>query len=503
MEMRSPLLPKERKEYRLAEKLRRLRSLRGLSQREVAQAAGIDESTVRNYELARRMPKPEHVRGLAAALEVMPEALIPFDDAVDHNELFLMIVEIADFYGFEFGYNDDFAYIEPTRAFFAEGIERWSRAYAEMSRNEEAFREDYELWKDEFHGHFSKQDYPAVYPDYDPMRPDSKQRWLSDRFAAALKDIRRIYGFKQEELAERADLSLFTLRSYEQGKRMPRAKQMEALCEALSVTSTALTRHYFGSPNQAMHYLFAIARAANLTPDNVAEASSRLRTQGNMVEWAFVCLTDKLEELKDKSTTERHDELTHWLATFDCTDDDTPCAMLAPRVGSIATTQNFLRKRRSTMAKTNEYAVELNNCRNIVSVANGPIKIARNHLNVFYGKNGTGKTTLCKAIKHIAGDESCSLASLESFKYQETHDASLQPSINTSGRIKELCVFDDDWVQDHCFTPSTIHKDAFELYVRDNWSEASKRNARVKSAISVRFLNGQKYPILNPPFKIC
>lgn len=51
MEMRNPLLPKERKEYRLAEKLRRLRGLRGLTQKEVAQAASIDESTVRNYEL--------------------------------------------------------------------------------------------------------------------------------------------------------------------------------------------------------------------------------------------------------------------------------------------------------------------------------------------------------------------------------------------------------------------------------------------------------------------
>ena len=48
MEMRNPLLPRERKEYRLAEKLRRLRALRGLTQKEVAQAAGIDESTVRN-----------------------------------------------------------------------------------------------------------------------------------------------------------------------------------------------------------------------------------------------------------------------------------------------------------------------------------------------------------------------------------------------------------------------------------------------------------------------
>ena len=269
------------------------------------------------------MPKPSTSEAWLAALEVMPEALISFDDAADQNELFLMLVEITDAYGFEFGHNGDFAYIAPTRAFFAEGIERWSRAYAEMSRNEEAFREDYELWKDEFHGRFSKQDYPAVYPDYDPMRPDSKQRWLSDRFAAALKDMRRICGFKQEELAERADLNLFTLRSYEQGKRIPRAKQMEALCEALGITSTVLTKHYFGSPDQAIHYLFAIAGAANLTPEKDEETGPRLRIQGNMVEWAFVCLADKLEELKGKPATERHDELTHWLATFDCTDDDT------------------------------------------------------------------------------------------------------------------------------------------------------------------------------------
>lgn len=322
METRNPLLPRGRKEYRLAEKLRRLRSLRGLTQRGVAQAAGIDESTVRNYELARRMPKPEHVRGLAAALEVMAEALIPFDDAADHNELFLMTVELADAYGFEFGYNGDFAYIAPTKDFFIQGIGRWTKAYAAMCKNEEEFRDDYEPWKDEFHDHFSKRDYPAVYPDYDPMKPDSGQRWISERFAAALKDMRRIRGLNQEELAEKAGLSLFTLRSYEQGKRMPRAKHMEALCEALGITSTALTRHYFGSPNQAMHYLFAIARAANLTPENDENSGPRLRTRGNMVEWAFVCLTDKLEELKGKPAPEKHDELTLWLATFDCTDDE-------------------------------------------------------------------------------------------------------------------------------------------------------------------------------------
>lgn len=70
------------------------------------------------------------------------------------------------------------------------------------------------------------------------------------------------------------------MRNYELARRIPRAKQMEALCEALGVTSTALTRHYFGSPNQAMHYLFAMAGAANLTPENDQNAGPRLRNTG-------------------------------------------------------------------------------------------------------------------------------------------------------------------------------------------------------------------------------
>lgn len=145
--------------------------------------------------------------------------------------------------------------------------------------------------------------------------------------------------------------------------------------------------------------------------------------------------------------------------------------MSALQVALVKTVQkqrNFPRKCRYAMAKSNEYAIELSNCRNIASVADGSIKITRNRLNVFYGKNGTGKTTLCKAIRYLAGDESCSLESLESFDYRETNDPSLKPSVKSSREIKELCVFDDDWIRDHCFAASTIHENAFELYVRND-----------------------------------
>lgn len=153
-----------------------------------------------------------------------------------------------------------------------------------------------------------------------PFLPRERKEY---RLAEKLRRLRSLRGLTQREVVQAAGIDESTVRNYELARRMPRAKQMEALCEALGVTSTALTRHYFGSPNQAMHYLFAIAEAANLMPENDQNAGPRLRTQGNMIEWAFVCFTDKLEELKGKPATERHDELTHWLATFDCTDDDT------------------------------------------------------------------------------------------------------------------------------------------------------------------------------------
>lgn len=317
MEMKNPIAPKERQEYRLAEKLRSLRAYRGMTQKQVAQVAGIDESTVRNYELARRTPKREHIDGLAKALEVMPEALMQFDDHASPAELFRMLWEIADHYGFEFGYGDDFAYMAPASDFFIVALKRWLYAYDEMCKNEDAFRDSYELWKGEFHDHFEKSDYPDIYPDYDPLDDDAAQRWMGEKFSDALKDARRFAGLTQEQLADESGISMFTLRSYEQGKRMPRKKQKEALCEALGLSDAGLEFHYFGSPNQAMHYLFAIAKASNLTPVGDEELGPILRTNGNWAEWAFVQLSDELERLGENASPVKQDEFNHWVAEFD------------------------------------------------------------------------------------------------------------------------------------------------------------------------------------------
>lgn len=110
-----------------------------------------------------------------------------------------------------------------------------------------------------------------------PLLPRERKEY---RLAEKLRRLRSLRGLTQREVAQAAGIDESIVRNYELARRIPRAKQMEALCEALGVTSTALTRHYFGSPNQAMHYLFAMAGAANLTPENDQNAGPRLRNTG-------------------------------------------------------------------------------------------------------------------------------------------------------------------------------------------------------------------------------
>ena len=56
-------------------RIRLLRTKRGLTQRELADAAGVGESTIRGYELGLRYPKEGHLEAMARALRVRPEAL--------------------------------------------------------------------------------------------------------------------------------------------------------------------------------------------------------------------------------------------------------------------------------------------------------------------------------------------------------------------------------------------------------------------------------------------
>lgn len=297
MDVRNPLQPKEHYEYELAFKLQRLRARTGKTQKTIADAAGIDESTLRNYELARRLPRIEHLPGLANALGVIPEALVTYDIDSLVGDTMHALMQIATTYGLEPAISEEHVFLSPVNEFMSHALGKWFQAYEQLCKNEDMFREDYELWKDNYSDRFDKNDFPEIYPNYDPSDRTSAQRYRNDKLALKLKQLRKRHAMTQADLATASGISEFTIRSYEQGKRLPRKKQLTALAEALSVCEPVLVFHYFGSPNQAVHALFQICSTCDIYPGMLEDAGPVLQTSNNIMCWCVIRWHDELEKL--------------------------------------------------------------------------------------------------------------------------------------------------------------------------------------------------------------
>lgn len=79
------------------EKLRKLRLLRGLTQKELARMSGLTDSAIRNYELGYRSPDENQLKKIADALQCDASAL------VDHTP-----ISIFEFMQIIFDYENDF-----------------------------------------------------------------------------------------------------------------------------------------------------------------------------------------------------------------------------------------------------------------------------------------------------------------------------------------------------------------------------------------------------------
>ena len=60
-------------------RIKRYRKAAGLTQKQLAEAIGLGESAVRNYERDVRTPKKEQLDAMAEAMDIAPEALYAID----------------------------------------------------------------------------------------------------------------------------------------------------------------------------------------------------------------------------------------------------------------------------------------------------------------------------------------------------------------------------------------------------------------------------------------
>lgn len=104
-----------------------------------------------------------------------------------------------------------------------------------------------------------------------------------------------------------------------------------------------------------------------------------------------------------------------------------------------------------------EIKITIENCNNI---SNGELVLEENKLNIKYGMNGTGKSTLSTAISLISQGKA--LDELKPFG----SDEEAIPKISLSKNIQIVKVFNEEFVNNMVFKESKIIDNAFDVFIR-------------------------------------
>lgn len=126
--------------------------------------------------------------------------------------------------------------------------------------------------------------------------------------------------------------------------------------------------------------------------------------------------------------------------------------------------------------------IKIKNCNNIM---NGEICICADKLNIFFGRNGTGKSTIAQAIYQASQDKPLTeLAPYGSI----SEDA---PTSVEGVEIGNVAIFDDNYVRQYVYQKDSLIKDAFEILIRSKEYDGAKKNiddalAKIKTTITGR-----------------
>lgn len=124
--------------------------------------------------------------------------------------------------------------------------------------------------------------------------------------------------------------------------------------------------------------------------------------------------------------------------------------------------------------------LDIKNCNNIDE---GTVTIHPNTLNIKYGINGTGKTTLSKAIEYSIINEGANLKTLKPFKHLSSVDPALLPDVSGLNAIQSIAIFNENYINNYVFIEDEIIKGSFEIFIKDeNYvgnDEALKQITRV------------------------
>jgi len=122
--------------------------------------------------------------------------------------------------------------------------------------------------------------------------------------------------------------------------------------------------------------------------------------------------------------------------------------------------------------------IEIKNCNNIDS---GKIHIDENRLNIKYAMNGTGKSTIARAIElHIKGNES--ILELLPFKHLVSKTEDNVPTVKGLAGVTTVAIFNDSYINQYAFRQDEIIVNSFEIFVKT--PDYDSRIAKIEELIT-------------------
>jgi energy-coupling factor transporter ATP-binding protein EcfA2 len=111
--------------------------------------------------------------------------------------------------------------------------------------------------------------------------------------------------------------------------------------------------------------------------------------------------------------------------------------------------------------QSSDYAITITDCNSITAAK---ITLRRASLNIKYGPNGIGKSTIARAlVLNAEGDDA--LQELLPFRYRHG-DTDNAPAVVGADEIKSVLVFDEHYVSQFVFQPDEVVKNSFEIFIK-------------------------------------
>ena len=132
--------------------------------------------------------------------------------------------------------------------------------------------------------------------------------------------------------------------------------------------------------------------------------------------------------------------------------------------------------------------VIVRNCNNIRS---GCVTIETGLLNIKYGINGTGKSTIAKAIELAARNGPEGLVPLTPYNSVGVDDDSRLPSVTGLPEDVHVAVFNEDYVNQYVFVENELVRNSFDIFIKTpQYEEKNDRIRELLASVTDRF-NGE------------